>query len=77
MTSDLIRDRLPDPRVPDCADHCSFAEASGAREYFCVSACYMLTVCSTCQHQEIVHGGFARPDGSCAYRGCDCRRYAP
>lgn len=28
-----------------------------------------------CDHPEVVHGGWARPDGSCGYRGCKCRGY--
>ena len=29
-------------------------------------------ICATCGHPAVVHGGFARPDGSCGYRGCKC-----
>lgn len=25
-----------------------------------------------CAHPAVVHGGWARPDGSCGYRGCTC-----
>lgn len=32
-------------------------------------------VCADCGHPEVVHGGFARPDGACAYRGCACSAF--
>lgn len=31
--------------------------------------------CGDCGHPEVIHGGWARPDGSCGYQGCSCNGY--